>query len=144
MFFNIQKYFSELIHPGGRKHILLCRPVYLQTSLFSFGTHFIQMLKERDVIHVCLESSGSISGSWVEIKRVCRFDAGWTIKSSESPSTRGMGLPGHSTTGLEAGAKTKMTHNRRPRSSTHRSLFSWAPKGKRKHTKRTKNKLKSC
>ena len=63
-----------------------------------------------------LESSGSISGSWVEIKRVCRFDAGWTIKSSESPSTRGMGLPGHSTTGLEAGAKTKMTHNRRPNS----------------------------
>ena len=101
--------------------------------------------ENKDVIHLCLESSGSISGSWVEIKRVCRFDAGWTIKSSESPSTRGMGLPGHSTTGLEAGAKTKMTHNRRPRSSTHPSLFSWAPKGKRKHTKRTmKNKLKSC
>ena len=100
--------------------------------------------ENKDVLHLYLESSGSISGSWVEIKRVCRFDAGWTIKSSESPSTRGMGLPGHSTTGLEAGAKTKMTHNRRPRDSTHPSLFSWAPKGKRKHTKLTKNKLKSC
>ena len=72
--------------------------------------------ENKDVLHLYLESSGSISGSWVEIKRVCRFDAGWTIKSSESPSTRGMGLPGHSTTGLEAGAKTKMTHNRRPNS----------------------------
>ena len=61
--------------------------------------------EKRDVIHVCLESSGSIRGSWVEIKRVCRFDAGWTIKSSESPSTRGMGLPFYDWVG--SGGKNK-------------------------------------